>query len=86
MREVHLPVGATESELELAERVAVALHSQVLLVSWTGRRESVPTRRGPQARAHPFAALVGGVAGAMADVWDAFVAPLQTETETEPEL
>lgn len=89
MREVHLPVDATEGELELAEQVAVAMHSEVLLVCWTGRRESVSARRGtPRARVnpHPLAALVDGVAGAMADVWDAFVAPLHAERESEPEL
>ncbi len=86
MREVHLPFGATEAELELAENVAVAMDSEVLLVCWTGRRESVPTRRAPRAHTHPLAAIVGGVAGAMAEVWDAFVAPLQAEVETDPEL
>ena len=45
MREIHLPAGVSEQELALAEQVAVALSSKVLIVCWTGRRESVRPRR-----------------------------------------
>jgi hypothetical protein len=83
MREVHLPIGASEGELELAEQVALTLGSQVLVVCWTGRRESVPVRRRPESRAHPLAALMGGMAGAVAEAWDAFIAPLQAQARTD---
>ena len=83
MREVHLPIGAGEAELELAEQVAVTMGSQVLVVCWTGRRESVPPRRDPVARAHPLAAIMDGVAGVVAEAWDAFMAPLQAQPRTD---
>jgi hypothetical protein len=83
MREVHLPIEAGEAELELAEQVAVTMGSQVLVVCWTGRRESVPARREPMARPHPLAAIMDGVAGAVAEAWDAFIAPLHAQPRTD---
>lgn len=80
MRELHLPEGYTERDLELAEHVATRLRSKELVVC---RLANAPTSVRPAGEQtfHPVVSFVAELAVGAAALWEAMIASL-TEQNT----
>ena len=80
MRELHLPEGYTERDLQLAERVATRLRSQKLVVCRLGKAPT-PVQPAQEEPLHPVVGFVAELAVGAAALWEAVVASL-TEQNT----
>jgi hypothetical protein len=75
MAHLVLPNGHTEGDRRLAERIAVALKSDELVVCrLNATPRPVPRRPRPTPPARPAASLVGELAVGLSFLWDAVVA------------